>query len=86
MSTPLVQNLMNAYKIEALLDEDGTLVLKDLPFRAGDVVEVIFLERAIQTKQEKPQTSFDYPLKGTVRQYNKPFEPAVSPEDWEISP
>ncbi len=85
MSTPLVQNLMNAYKIEALLDEDGTLVLKDLPFRAGDVVEVIFLERAIQTKQEKPPTSSDYPLKGTVGQYNEPFEPAISPEDWEIS-
>ena len=71
MSTPSVQNLMgNAYKIEALLDEDGTLVLKDLPFRAGDVVEVIFLKRAIQTKQEKPPTSSDYPLKGTVGQYN----------------
>lgn len=34
---------MNAHKIETSLTEDGTLVLKGLPFHVGDVVEVIIL-------------------------------------------
>jgi hypothetical protein len=35
----------NAYKVEAVLAEDGTLVLQGLPFQAGAAVEVIILER-----------------------------------------
>jgi hypothetical protein len=41
---------MNAYKLAATLMEDGTLVLKGLPFHAGDTVEIIILEQP----QEKP--------------------------------
>jgi hypothetical protein len=37
---------MNAHKIETILSEDGTLMLKGLPFHAGDAVEVIILERS----------------------------------------
>jgi hypothetical protein len=37
---------MNAYKVEAILSEDGALTLKDLPFYVGDAVEVIILERS----------------------------------------
>lgn len=34
---------MNAYKIEVTLGEDGTLLLEDLPFGSGEIVEVIIL-------------------------------------------
>jgi hypothetical protein len=35
---------MNAHKVETVLAEDGILILKGLPFRAGDQVEAIVLE------------------------------------------
>jgi hypothetical protein len=38
-------NFMNAHKLAATLMEDGTLVLKGLPFHAGDTVEIIILEQ-----------------------------------------
>jgi hypothetical protein len=37
---------MNAHHVEATFVEDGTLVLEDLPFHAGDSVEVIILIRS----------------------------------------
>ena len=75
---------MNAHKIETVLNEDGTLTLRGLPFRAGDAVEVIVLES--RTKQhEAPTRSPDsnpYPLRGKVIRYDDPTEP-VALEDWE---
>lgn len=74
---------MNAHKLAATLIEDGTLVLKGLPFHAGDTVEIIILE---QSKEERLRQSYlgDYPLQGTVLRYDDPFEPAVPAEDWEV--
>jgi hypothetical protein len=37
---------MNAYKVETVVAENGSLVLQGLPFQAGDRVEVIILERS----------------------------------------
>jgi hypothetical protein len=37
---------MNAHKVEAILSEDGTLMLQGLPFHVGDAMEVIILERS----------------------------------------
>jgi hypothetical protein len=34
---------MSAHRIEATLNQDGKLILEDLPFRAGDVVEVVIM-------------------------------------------
>ena len=69
---------MNAHKLAVTLIEDGTLLLKGLPFHAGDTVEIIILE---QKKAERP---IDHPLRGTVLRYDDPFEPAVPTEDWEV--
>jgi hypothetical protein len=87
---------MNAHKIETIFSEDGTLTLKELPFHAGDAVEVIILERSpsVSTEEsssqlenavlEPPQSNL-YPLRGTVHySYEDPFEPAVPIEDWEV--
>jgi hypothetical protein len=67
---------MNAHKLAATLMEDGTLVLKGLPFHAGDTVEIIILE---QPKEECPsqESQADYPLQETVLRYDDPFEPVV---------
>ncbi|MFN6500648.1 MAG: hypothetical protein RMX65_027100 [Nostoc sp. DedQUE01] len=70
---------MKAYRIETTLTEDGTLTIKDLPFQAGEAVEIIILERS-----PKPSESNPYPLRGTVIRYDDPFEPPVPIEDWEV--
>lgn len=73
---------MNAYKLAATLIEDGTLVLKDLPFQAGDTVEVIIL---FKKQPIVPSQETEYPLQGKQPyRYDDPFEPAVPAEDWEV--
>ncbi|MFB2897020.1 hypothetical protein ACE1CI_29245 [Aerosakkonemataceae cyanobacterium BLCC-F50] len=69
---------MNAHKIETTLTDNGTLLLKDLPFQAGDSVEIIILKRNYQKSESNP-----YPLQGTVYRYEDPCEPATPLEDWE---
>ncbi|MHC5771059.1 MAG: hypothetical protein ACYTXI_36895 [Nostoc sp.] len=77
---------MEAHKIEAVLTEDGTLMLRGLPFHAGDAVEVIIL--SAKTPQNKgaapiqPDTNL-YPMRGKVIRYDDPTEP-VALEDWEV--
>jgi hypothetical protein len=77
---------MNAHKVEAVLAEDGTLILRDLPFHAGDTVEVIILEGKVlqQTfaSPNQPETDL-YPLRGKVVRYEDPTSP-VALEDWEV--
>jgi hypothetical protein len=78
---------MNAYKIETTLSEDGSLILKGLPFHMGDAVEVIILEKFPSQEEkavvEQPELN-PYPLRGKVLYYEDPFEPAVPAEDWEV--
>ena len=49
-----------------------------MPFRAGEVVEVIILSR-----EDKLPEVHDFPLKGNVLRYEKPTEP-VAQDDWEV--
>ena len=67
---------MEALRVETKLQQNGTLLLNNLPLRAGQAIEVIIL---IQ-----PQTLPDaarYALRGTPVTYTDPFEPAES--QWE---
>jgi len=71
---------MNAHKVEATINENGQLVLTGLPFQPGDAVEVIVLERPLAHSEAKV-----YPLKDKQPyRYDDPFEPAVSPAEWEV--
>ncbi|MBF2004346.1 MAG: hypothetical protein IGS49_02420 [Chlorogloeopsis fritschii C42_A2020_084] len=76
---------MNAYKIEVILTEDGTLTLQGLPFHAGDAVEVIILEAKTPQHQAAPKPQSDqnrYPLHDTQPyRYDDPTEP-VALEDY----
>ncbi len=77
---------MNAHKVGAILTEDGTLMLHDLPFHAGDVVEVIILKakttQPTNTLPNQQETNL-YPLRGKVVRYDDPTQP-VALEDWEV--
>lgn len=64
-----------AHRIEAVLSEDGKLLLDDLPFRAGQAVEVIVLP---VSRPAPPVNS----LKGTVVRYDEPTAP-VAEADWD---
>ncbi|XWK90421.1 MAG: hypothetical protein U7127_10340 [Phormidium sp.] len=66
---------MKAHKLETSLTENGTLVLKDLPFQVGDAVEVIILESHPLTSENNSQSYC----------YDDPFESATPLEDWEVN-
>jgi hypothetical protein len=63
-----------AHRIEVVLAEDGKLLLDNLPFRAGQMVEVIILP-AVRLGPTSP------PLRGTVLRYDEPTAP-VAEADW----
>jgi hypothetical protein len=69
---------MEAYRIEKRVIRNGVLELDALPFKEGDLVEVIVLGR-----NKKVRQSTSSPLQGKVIQYIDPTEP-VAQEDWEL--
>lgn len=70
---------MNAHRANVILERDGTLTLKDLPFQAGDVVEVIVLETpALNAKKDSVS------LRGKILRYDDPTEP-VAVQDWDVA-
>jgi hypothetical protein len=73
----MARTIMQTYKIEATLDQDGSLTLHCLPFRAGEKVEVVIFPAA---RNPDPQRA--YPLRGTPYRYDEPTLP-VAETDWE---
>ena len=67
---------MNAHHLEITLAQDGKIMLEELPFRAGDTVEVIILARP-----SKPNGR-EYPLRGQPIKYVEPTNP-VAQVDWD---
>jgi hypothetical protein len=66
-----------AHRVETTLQQDGTLTLEHLPFRAGQAVEVIVLPQALGSLSGN-----QYPLRGKVVRYDQPTDP-VAEGDWE---
>jgi hypothetical protein len=64
-----------AHRIEAVLSEDGKLLLDRLPFQAGQAVEVIVLPVT-------RGTPLGHQLRGTVLRYDQPTAP-VAETDWD---
>lgn len=71
------EELMRALRIEASVPKDGVLELRDLPFKAGERVEVIILEEGVQPPSEEWRK-----LAGSVIRYDDPTHP-VGVEDWD---
>jgi hypothetical protein len=68
---------MTPYRVAGLIQADGSLVLRDLPFRAAQRVEVVIVPLPAPPPDGAPQT-----LRGTVLRYDNPTEP-VAVNDWE---
>lgn len=71
---------MQAYRQETIIQDNGTLTLRDLPLQAGEKVEVIIIVQSppVPDKQR-------YPLRGLPVTYIDPTEP-VADSDWEAAP
>jgi hypothetical protein len=64
--------------MEAIVQQDGGLALKDLPFKEGEHVEVIVLE---SSPKKAPKLHWK-DLAGSVLRYDDPTKP-VAVEDWD---
>lgn len=69
---------MQAYRTETVVPQDGELRLKQLPFRPGELVEVIVLSRRMEQSDGQA-----FALKDTVVKYDAPTDP-VAAEDWSV--
>ena len=69
---------MQAYRVETTVQQDGTLILDNLPLQAGEAVEVIILIRSSGLSHTQ------YALRGTAIHYRDPTEP-VALADWEAA-
>lgn len=69
-----------AYRTETVVDAEGTVRLRDVPFGPGEVVEVILL---VRPRADLPNTGARS-LRGSVRRYDDPTEP-VAADDWELA-
>jgi len=69
---------MSTHRVKTTIDKDGTLILTNLPFKAGDSVEVV-----IKSGESESQMENRYPLRGKPIRYDNPTEP-VANEDWEV--
>lgn len=70
---------MEAYRIDVVVEEDGTITIGGLPFRAGERLEVILLQTSGRINRADL-----YPLRGESAKYEKPFEGVVG-DDWEAA-
>jgi hypothetical protein len=71
---------MEAYKTAAKIGNRGQLRLSNLPFSAGEEVEVILLR--LPKPPRGRETANRYPLRGQPFRYDRPLEP-VAEDDWE---
>ena len=70
--------MIPAHRVEAILTEDGRLLLDELPFRAGQAVEVIVLPASIAG-----QLPAGHSLHGMVIRFDDPTGP-VADQDWSV--
>ncbi len=68
---------MEAYRVEATISQDGMLTIRGVPFRAGDTVEVIILQRR---KHEGAECRL---LRGKPIRYVAPFD-SVAEDEWSV--
>ena len=64
---------MRAYRVEKKVSQNGSVQLEALPFKAGEVVEIIVLARERAEGRKAPLHS----LKGSVLEYEDPTEPVA---------
>lgn len=68
---------MEAYRTEMKVGRNGTITIEGLPFRAGEIVEVV-----VRGQKPLPSKDRDYPLRGKPVRYTEPFA-SVAQDEWE---
>lgn len=68
---------MQVYAYEFIVGKNGELTLKNLPFKAGEKIEVIIIPRS----ERKIKNC--YPFWGKPITYHHPTDP-VAESDWEV--
>lgn len=69
---------MQIYRVEVTISDNGTLLINNLPFQAGDKVEVV-----VRSRKPKGSETKRYPLRSTPIQYLNPFE-SVAENTWGV--
>ncbi|MCA9437558.1 MAG: hypothetical protein H6751_14965 [Candidatus Omnitrophica bacterium] len=69
---------MASYKATVKIEREGELTLHSIPFHPGEEVQV-----TVETKRAVPANEDRFPLRGSPYRFDNPFEPAISPEDWD---
>ncbi len=69
---------MKAHRSNAIVSDNGSITIHGVPFHHGENVEVFVFPFRPKVKYGKGEM----PLKGSVLKYERPFDPAVDPEDW----
>jgi hypothetical protein len=71
---------MRTYRVEKQITSSGKLEIENVPFKKGEIVEVILLgHEPIERTSAKPPS-----LQGTVLHYSMPTEP-VADGDWVVN-
>ena len=73
---------MSTHHAEATVAADGSVLIRDVPFPSGQVVEVIVQTPAKPAPADKAELWKT--LAGKPFKYIDPCEPAVPPEDWDV--
>lgn len=68
---------METFKTKVKVKNNHKIQIDNVPFNDGETV-VITIDKL------KEEYTSEYPLWGTVYKYDNPYEPAVSPEEWEV--
>lgn len=69
---------MIAHKVDATVDQNGSITLNNLPFARGEAIEVIMMRKPPLPRRTKKRRV----LKGALLKYIDPFAPVVL-EDWD---
>ncbi len=67
--------MQQAFRAEVVIAQNGKLLLKGLPFRKGEQVEIIILPQPRKEMAER------YPLRQKPVRYERPFD-GVGEDDW----
>ena len=70
---------MEAHRTQAVVGKDGSVVVRGVPFREGESVEIIVLS----SERSEVLHNDRRPLRGSVRRYDRPFESAAEDDNWD---
>lgn len=71
---------MESFKTKTKVKKNHKIHIDDVPFDAGQEVEIIISV----TNENEHHNKLKDSLKGSVIKYENPFEPVITSNDWEL--